>query len=278
MAEPMQSPSLPSTADTTPYVPVSWMAVAAIGVAAAFAVTLLALGVVAFTSKKPLLEDWLLAMPVIAIVLSFAARRVIRNSEGTRTGENLAIYAWWTALVLGLCYVAYLFAIDFAIRRDARGEIEKWMALVTRGDDDDLFRAFHRTLPPGGRQGINPDDKHQMQIRFRDELLVFRTCDLLKLAQRNKDEFEFTSGAVTWSYKPGMVDCLLHGTVKCPEGTFPVLIPLKGMEGVTGAEGGGGRQSGSSIRRGPRGLRTGGCCGNWSGTGRASERRSSSSR
>src|SRR5438093_1247197 len=123
MAEPTPSPALASTADPTPYVPVSWLAVAAFSVAGLFVVTLLALGGFAFVNKKPLLMGELLVLPVIAIVLSFAARRAIRNSEGTRTGEKLAANAWWLSVVFGLCYVAYLFAIDFAIRRDARGEV-----------------------------------------------------------------------------------------------------------------------------------------------------------
>ena len=71
MAEPTHSPSLPSTADTTPYVPVSWMAVAAIAVAGLFALLLLAFGAAAFTNKKPLLMEGLLALPVIAVVLEF---------------------------------------------------------------------------------------------------------------------------------------------------------------------------------------------------------------
>jgi hypothetical protein len=254
MAEPTSPPSLPSTADAAPYVPVSWMAVAAISVAAAFAVTLLALGLVAFTSKKPLLEDWLLVPPVIAIVLSFAARRVIRNSEGTRTGENLANTAWWLALVLGLCYVAYWAAFDFAIRRDARGEAKKWTDLLAKGAEEDLDDAFLRTVEPGKRQGISKTDTYALRTRFRDERLSFRNSDLLKLAQRNKGELEFTPGAVTWAYKPGTIDCVLQGTVKCPEGTFPIVLPLKGVDGVTGTEGGGGGRQWTILRPGGGGF------------------------
>lgn len=235
MAETTSSPSLPSTADPTPYVPVSWMAVAAISASAAFAVTLVILAVVAFINKKPLLEEWLLYLPVIAIVLSFAARRVIRNSEGTRTGENLANYAWWLALVLGLCYVAYWAAFDFAIRGEARSEAAKWMALVGKGTKTDVEDAFKLTVPPGARSGL---DSYQVNTRFRDEVLSFGNCDLLKIAQRNKGELQFDAGSVTWAYKPGTVECVLHGTVKCPEGTFPVVLPLKGVEGVTTAESG----------------------------------------
>lgn len=242
MAEPTPSPVLPSTADPTPYVPVSWLAVAALGVAVLFAVLLLVLGGIAFTSHKPLLMEELLVLPVVAVVLSFAARRAIRNSEGTRTGETLAGAAWWVALVLGLCYWAYLFAVGFAIRRDARGEVERWVGYLNRGDEEGVTLAFYRTLPPGARQGINPNDPRAMQLRFRDELLLFRNSDLVKLAQRNKGGLEFKAGSVTWEYRPGGVDSALSGVVKCPEGTFPVTVSLKGYEGMAGAEGGGGRQ------------------------------------
>ncbi len=240
MAEVTRSPSLPSTADATPYVPVSWMAVAAVAVAGLFAATLLGLGVAAFTNKKPLLEDWLIAPPVIAIVLSFAARRIIRNSEGTRTGEKLANTAWWMALVLGLCYVAYLGAFSYAIRGEARDETERWIGHIKKGTDDDLLAAFHRTLPPGARQGVAATDRYMLEGRFRDELLVFRNTDLLKLAQRNRGEFDFVPGGVTWTYKPGSIDGTVTGTVKCPEGTFPVTISLKGVDAASTAEGGGG--------------------------------------
>ena len=87
MAEPAPR-RIPSTADPVPYVPVSWMAVAAMAVASIFVGTLLAFGVAAFLAKKPLIQPELLALPAIGVVLSFAARRVIRNAEGTRTGEK----------------------------------------------------------------------------------------------------------------------------------------------------------------------------------------------
>lgn len=244
MAEPTPAPSpaLPSTADATPYVPIAWSAVAAVGVAGLYAVLLLALGVSAFVNKKPLLVEELLVLPVIAVVLSFAARRMIRNAEGTRTGESLANAAWWLALVLGLAYAAYLFAISFAVRREAAVEVEKWVATVQKGEPED---AFYQMLPPGARQGVTRTDKVLIRSRFRDELLAFSGVDLVRLAQRNKGELTFAPGTVAdWSYKPGTIECKFNGVVTCPEGRFPVVVPLKGVEGVSSAEGvkSGGRQ------------------------------------
>ena len=236
-SEPTNAPSLPSTADAVPYVPVSWAAAAAAWFAGKFVVLLLAFGYFAFVGKKPLLMEELLVLPVIAIVLSFAARRMIRNSEGTRTGllygVDLVNAAWWTSVIVGLCYVAYLFAIDFAIRRDARGEVDKWVNQIKSGTEEDVGKAFHRTLAPGQRQSVAATDLDGMKTAFRDELLAFGQSDLVRLAHRNKDQFKFEIEGVTWENKPGVVECRVTGTATCPEGTFPVSLPLRGLEGVT---------------------------------------------
>ena len=231
MAEPTPAPALPSTADTIPYVPVSWMAVAAIAVASLFVGILLALGLSAFLAKKPLIQPELLAFPAIGVVLSFAARRVIRNAEGTRTGENLANSAWWICVIAGLGYAAYLLAIDFAIRRDARSELERWIEHIKTGDEVSFNTAFLRTRDPGQRSTIRPDDTAQIKGRFRDEYVAFEQCDLVRIAQRNKGACEFMPGAVKeWSTRAGGVDCAYSGLLKCPEGKFPVTVSLRGIE------------------------------------------------
>jgi hypothetical protein len=240
MAESSRPPTLPSTADTTPYAPVSWLAVAAMGVAGLFAIMLLFAGYGAFREKRPLLQPWLLALPAAALVFSFAARRVIRNSEGTRTGElfgvNLPNAAWWLSLVLMLGYGAYLLAIDFAIRRDARTEVERWVGLII---EDKIPQAFNRTLPPGGRKS-----EARLLAENREELLIFRQSDLVRIALRNKGAATFEPGGMRdWQYKPSGIECVFTGTLKCPEGSFPVHVSLRGTEGVAAAEGAGaGRQ------------------------------------
>jgi hypothetical protein len=231
MAEPTPAPALPSTADPTPYVPVSWMAVSAIAVASLFVGILLALGVSAFLAKKPLIQPELLVLPALGIVLSFAARRVIRNAEGTRTGENLANTAWWISLVAGLGYAAYLLAIDFAIRRDARGTLDRWIESIRAGDAESLNEAFLRTREPGQRGKISAKDTAQIQGRFRDDYLAFKQCDLVRIAQRNKGACEIVPESVKeWTYRTGGIECLFNGTVKCPEGKFPFVVGLRGAD------------------------------------------------
>jgi len=234
MAEPARPPSLPSTADATPYAPVAWPAVAAMAATVAFALILLVAGYGAVRARKPLLLDWVLVLPAAAIVLSFAGRRIIRTSEGTRTGElfgiDLVATSWWTSLVLLLGYGAYLFAVEYAVRRDAENEVMRWVGLIL---DDKIPQAFDRTLPPGGRF----NDEARLVAVHRQELLVFRQSDLVRVALRNRPDATFVPGGLRdWVSRPTGVECVFAGTLKCPEGSFPVHVQLKGNEGASGSD------------------------------------------
>ena len=245
-APPVSVPLLGSTADETPYVPVSWLAVAAATTAGLFALLLAIMGIIAFRAKRPLLEEPLLIFGIIAIVLSFAARRVIRNSEGTRTGTLFGIdlpnVAWWGGLVLSLGYGSYLMAIAISIGNDARNEVQAWTSLVLKGDAESLTRAFHRTQDPSQRKGIRPDDAAQMEGRWGKEYVAFKQCDLARILARNPDSKIEVGGLRTWQFRT-TVDVTYSATLTNAEGTFRLLIPLRGVDSATaGTEGSAGRQ------------------------------------
>lgn len=232
-APPDRLPALPSTADAAPYVPVAWLAVAAAGVAGVFALVLLVAGVNAQRERRPLNLPELLLLPAVGLVLAFAARRVVRNAEGTRTGAlfglDLVAAAWWVSLVGGLCYTAYLFAVDFSIRQEATAEVEKFTDSVLK---DDLTRAFHRTRNPDERKGISPDDTAALEARYRTEFLAFRQCDLVRVVARNPGQCQFLPGGLReWKPSPVGVECVYAGVMRCPEGLFPLHVPLRGSEG-----------------------------------------------
>ena len=249
---PARIPALPSTADSVPYVPVSWMAVGAMGVSMLFLLLLLVLGNDARVQRRPLLMPELLALPAIAVVLSFAARRIIRNAEGTRTGVLFGIdlpnASWWIAVVCGLGYGAYLFAVEYAVRRDAQAEVERWVETLQKvdaaiTDDPSLARAFHRTRDPNERANIPSTDSQQLEGRWGNEFITFRQTDLVRLLHRNPGKCEFSIGGLRdWSQKATGVDCVYNLTLKCPEGTFPLQVPLKGVETGAGSGSAGGRQ------------------------------------
>jgi hypothetical protein len=232
---PAATPALPSAADPTPYVPVSWMAVTAIGVAGCFVVVLIVLGASAFLAKKPLIQPELLVFAVAGMVLSFAGRRVIRNSEGTRTGENLVNAAWWISVIVGLGYTAYLFAIEYSIRRDAEVEVQRWVEWAIKGDPADLDKAFVRTLPPGRRVGLGSANSAQLQAEFGDEYVAFGQVDIVRLGKRSPGACRFVPRALKdWTYRASGIECVITGVIESPEGQFPVEVPLKGVEAGAG--------------------------------------------
>ncbi|MBN9523377.1 hypothetical protein J0H58_33500 [bacterium] len=236
-------PPLGSTADPVGYVPVSWMAVASFAVTAVFVLVLGALAFTAWRSKSPLIAPQLLFLPVVAVVLAFAARRLVRNSEGTRTAElfgfDLVNGAWWGAVVVGLVYLTYMAAVEFSIRREAEAEVGRWVGLITK---DDLTRAFHRTRDPAERASIAPDNGAALEARYRNDWIAFSQCDLARIAVRNPGACEYTPGSLRdWAIKPGGVECVATGTLRCPEGVFPVQFSLRAVD-ATGPEGGAGRQ------------------------------------
>lgn len=237
-------PPLGSTADPVGYVPVSWMAVAAFAVTSVFVVVLAVLAVTSWKSKSPLIAPQMLFMPVVAVVLAFAARRIVRNSEGTRTGElfgfDLINAAWWGAVVVGLVYLTYLFAIEFSVRREAEAEVGKWVGQVL---DDDLTRAFYRTRDPAERASIAPDNAAALEARYKVDWVAFSQADFVRVASRNPKACTYTPGGLKdWSLKTGGVECLATGSLRCPEGEFPLQFALRGTDAAPGGEGAAGRQ------------------------------------
>lgn len=245
MSEPTTGPALTPTADTNPYVSVSWVAVGAMAAAGLFVLLLLVTGLISFREKKPLLMPELLVLPLVAIVLSFAAKRLIQNSEGTRTGVldresvrlDLVKSSWWVAVVGGLGFAAYLFAIDYSVRRDAAIKAEEWVGHVLADDPEKTGWAFLRTLDPGRRAAIGPDDLARIDAEFGPVFLGFKQADLVLLARRNPDSCQFTNGIVKeWVYQPGLTKCAFSGTVRCPEGVFPVEFEMRATEGGAKAD------------------------------------------
>jgi hypothetical protein len=204
-----------------------------------FLAVLTAMGIAAWRSKAPLIAPQLLFLPAVAVVLAFAARRVVRNSEGTRTAElfgvDLVNGAWWGSVVVGLVYLTYLFAIDFSIQREAEGEVGRWVGLVLK---DDLARAFHRTRDPAERASIAADNATALEARYRNDWVAFGQTDLVRIAARNPGATFVPGGLREWSIKAGGVDCVAAGTLRCPEGEFPLQFPLKAVD-LAGPEGGG---------------------------------------
>lgn len=192
-----QTPRLqPVSQETSEYAPYSLLAVLAIVAAVLFLVLFAVLGISAWISGTPLEERELLVLPLAALVLAFAGRRQILNSEGTRVGLSFCNAAWWIAIIGGLGFAMYLVGIAFAVRRDAEDAFVRWTEPLKRVNPVDLQSAdlgasFHKTLALEKQPTVLPGDTAKMKALLESQLLAFRQSDLVRLVYRNGGQVKF---------------------------------------------------------------------------------------
>jgi hypothetical protein len=217
------------------YAPVSWTAVASLALAVLFALVLTVTLYFGFRKGQLVIEPPLLFFPAVVIILAFVARRQIRASEGTRVGERYANWAWWIAMICGVGYGTYLWAIDFSIRRDAHKEFETWAGYLKKLNpsdprDENFYNACHMTLDPGVRASVPPSDPARMDSAFRDYVVAFRNSDVIRVCGRNPGAVKFDAhGLRDWQQKPTEITCTLGATLVTPEGEHELVVPMRAV-------------------------------------------------
>ncbi|MCU0703856.1 MAG: hypothetical protein MUF18_07745 [Fimbriiglobus sp.] len=231
-----EAPNFRSATDAAAarYAPLSTLAVVSLAVGVLFAFVLLVLGWLAYKAGQPLLQLWLFVLPLGGVFLAFLARRQISNSEGARTGEVYANAGWWLCVVLGACYGAYLLANDLAVRADSEREVLKWADHLGKGKPADpadpaVWEAFKKSLDPGNPMLGNPQSVHQPGAALAYS--QFRHNPLLLVWSRNRETAKFVpNGLKSWQLTPdGKMACEAAAVLSCPEGEFPVTIPLQAV-------------------------------------------------
>lgn len=244
------APKLLATNEPTGYAPYSVTALLAVILAGLFLVVLLILGGAAFAGGQQLVEPLLLVLPAGILVLQFAARRQILNSEGTRAGLNLCNFAWWVGILGGCGYAAYLGGRMIGVQQDTKGAVVAWVALLEKGDPVDtrnleFHNAFAKTLDTGRQQSVElaprdgkaPDKKEieAAQKGFADDtpgtpgLVRFRQIDLVRILHRNRgyQPLKFTfDGLQSWQQDTSGLRSKATGTLTTPEGEFKLNFDM----------------------------------------------------
>lgn len=228
------TPRLPSASgDTSNYAPYSFLSVFALLVAGLFAVLLLTMGISSWMISQPMFEPRLLILPIVAVILAYAGRKQIQNSEGTRVGLRFCNWAWWIAIIGGCAYAAYLVGIGFAVRSDADEAFARWGAVVVKVDpidpkNVDLGGSFHATLPPEKQPSVSPNDSGKLRALYASQMMAFRQSDLIRLCFRNPNAVRFeVMGLEDWENDKTDLNCRLTVKLHCPEGEFQMSIALK---------------------------------------------------
>jgi hypothetical protein len=239
------SPKLTPTADDQPYAPISWLAVAAGVSALVFVIVFVALAIFSFTNKQPMIMPALLILPVVTFVLAFAAYSHVKNSEGTRTdtlfGMNLVRTAGAVALVGGAGYVAYLGALEFAVRKDAENVFLAWTEGLKNlpegeGLEAALAKAVHQTLEPAAQQKVSATDVATIRAAYGEQYVQFSQCDLVRVCRRNPGAVTVKpQGLVNWEREQQKVKCTLNADLVSPEGVHTISVEMQADTAPSGA-------------------------------------------
>lgn len=238
------TPRLTSATDASDarYAPLSGLAVVSAVVGGGFVFALLVLGVISYRQGKSLESSFLLLLPVVGVLTAFAARRSIRASEGARTGMVYANAGWWLSVVGGLCFFAYLFAVDWSVRADAQRQFSKWADEFIQGDpanpDDPAVRAaFVKTIPVERQKSEQVTNPQIFNAQYGPFLASFSQTNLLLIAARNRDTVTVTPiGLADWKQGDKELTCDLTAKLTCAEGEFPITVSMMATPGERGRE------------------------------------------
>lgn len=230
------SPKLNQATDEVAYTPISWLAIAAFVSSMVFIIVFVALAALSIAKKQPMIMPILLILPLITLVLTFAAYCHINNSEGTRTGRlfrlNLITLSATIGLLGGAGYVSYLFAMEFAVRKDAEYVFNDWMKSLSNLSPDDanengVLTALHRTLDPANQQRVSATDYVTLRNAFNEQLLQFSESDLVRICRRNPGKIKAVSqGLVNWEREQQRIRCTLNADIFSPEGVHTISFEM----------------------------------------------------
>ena len=240
-------PAAPALApDEAPksYSSLSLLAVSGLGAAVLYALVVGVGGAIALFNRTPwVLPLWSLAVPVAAVVLCWAARVRIQNSEGALTGARLAVWGVWLSLVVGLLYAAYYSACYLSITQMAGAVADEWFDDLK---NDRIDKAFLLGLPPP-RPADNAGLRARLELEFdrgpdgSGQLSLFRGSQFVRQIEQGGTATQVQLlGVKDWDSVPGGgYEVQLTYRVSTPYLSSEVVIPVVS---VNNADDSGGRQ------------------------------------
>ena len=210
------------------YQPVSGFAVAAMVAAGVFVLFLLVVILSALSSQRTAMAYELLILPAVGVGLSIAARSHLKSSEGTRSGAKLAATAWWTCVLGGAGFFAYLLANEYFVQRESKSYADKFLEQLQA---DKPYHAFVFLVDPSQRETVTPEDPQAVETQFAQAYGQFRNHDLLRIMRRNPGSIKIEhAGAVDVGQEADGFKAMHIYRMETPEGVFDVRIALRAAE------------------------------------------------
>ncbi len=218
----------PPPASAEAYRPLSLAAVAGFGASVLYCLFILVVAVGTYASSELfVLPFWTVLWPAAAVLVCWLARRAIRDSEGTLSGERLAAWGLGLGVVVGLGYWSYFAATFLALRQQAASFVEaKFIPALVKGSPEEAYVLTYLPPRPAAGPGLRALIEEKLNplpnIKDLGPFTKFTESEYVRLMVAARDQ---TRVRLKQAGTPGQE----KGTVRVPL-TYRVDTPLKSFD------------------------------------------------
>lgn len=226
----------PGAAET--YQPLSLLALAGFGIAVVYSVVVLIGATVALFGRIPwLMPYWTFLIPLGALVICWAARTRIRNSESTLSGLGFTTWGSRLAIVVGLTYAAYYAFTFFAVRLQAVDFADRFFQDLKQGQLEQAFLMAQGVSTKGMEK---KELRNTVETRFNQPrgrpgavgpFTRFRQDHFVRFIEMDGDKANITPrGVDEWEYSKRSYHVVLNYHVATSLVEYDVKVDLSGRD------------------------------------------------
>jgi hypothetical protein len=220
------------------YRPLSLLALAGFGLAVLYALIVLVGGGIALYGRTPwLMPAWSFLLPLAALVVCWAARNRIRDSEDTLSGVAFTTWGFRLTIVLGLTYTAYYTATFFAVRGHAFACADAFFEQLKQGNTG---KAFLLSTGIPLKDVEDKDLRNILESRFNNPAggpgspgaySQFRHMQFVRFIQTDGPRTQIAPlGVHDWEYGKGGYKVVLRYRVVTSMGEFEMRVETLGRD------------------------------------------------
>lgn len=224
------------------YRPLSLLALAGFGLAAVYALVVLGGAAVALFGHIPwLMPLWTFLLPLAAVVLCWAARMRIRDSEETLSGLAFTTWGLRLAVVVSVTYAAYYGATFFAVRGQAIACADSFFAYLQQGQKE---QAFLLSLETPVKDLDSTEARNMLESRYNTpppapgavgDLSRFRQSRIVRFIEMGGTETKIAlQGVSEWDYSKGGYRVVLRYHIATPMTEFDMNLETFGRDSKRG--------------------------------------------
>jgi hypothetical protein len=220
------------------YRPLSLLALSGFGLAVLYALLVVIGGAIALFGRQPwLMPSWIFVLPLSALVVCWAARLRIRDSENTLSGLAFTTWGFRLVILFGLTYTAYYAATFFVVRSQAVECADRFFDLIKKEQFEKAF-LLSAGIPYG--QGDDADLRNTIEARFNTPsgqpgtpgaYSQFRQARFVRFIQNDSPNTQIAPlGVLDWEYAKEGYRVVLKYRITNSLGSFEMHVETLGRD------------------------------------------------